>query len=102
MAILIGLVLLAVGISLAVNQWAAFVVTLQALITVGLLFWGGVAVLVGYSEMKARREYEQAKSNGVNKSQKLNDALTDTADALPANNKASNAARQSESATDVS
>ena len=60
MVILIGLILLAVGISLAVNQWAALLVTLQALLTLSLLFWGGILVLVGYSELKARREYAQA------------------------------------------
>lgn len=76
MAILIGLILVAIGISLAVNQWAAFVVTLQALIALGLLFWGGVAVLIGYSEMKARREYDQAVQGDSDqpKAQKPNDA----------------------------
>lgn len=60
MVILIGLICLAIGISLAVNQWAAWLVTLQVLVSLGLLFWGAIFVLVGYSEMKARRDYAQA------------------------------------------
>jgi hypothetical protein len=33
---------------------------LQGIIALTLLVWGAVAVLVGYSEMKARREYSAA------------------------------------------
>ena len=60
MPILIGLILMALGISLAVGQWAMFLVVLRAVVALGCLFWGVVSVLIGYSEMKARREYCEA------------------------------------------
>lgn len=60
MAIIIGLVLLALGISLAVGWWQQFLFALQGLTVVSLLLWGGIMVLVGYSEMKAKREFSDA------------------------------------------
>ena len=61
MPLIIGLIALALGISLTVAWWsAAFVAALQVLFVVSLLFWGLVLVLVGYSEMKAAREYDEA------------------------------------------
>lgn len=60
MAILIGFICIALGVSLAAGQWESFLVVLRGVLALSLMFWGLVSVLVGYSEMKARREYTAA------------------------------------------
>lgn len=60
MAMLIGIILLALGLSLAVVWNAALVQTLQGLLPLMLLFFGAIVLLVGYSERKAAREYKKA------------------------------------------
>ena len=60
MVIVIGLILIALGISLAVEWSQQFLMALQGLTALSFLVLGLVAVLVGYSEMKARREYNAA------------------------------------------
>ena len=71
MAILIGLILLALGISLAVVWWGAFVTALKGVLVLSLLFWGAIVTLIGYSEMKARREYAAAISDDVEESEEI-------------------------------
>jgi len=59
--LLIGIVLLALGISLAVAVWSpAFVAALEVFAVVVLLFCGLVFSLVGYSALKAARSWEEA------------------------------------------
>lgn len=61
MPLLLGIVLLALGISLAVAVWSpAFVAALQVFAVVVLLFSGLVFSLVGYSALKAARCWEEA------------------------------------------
>ena len=60
MVLLIGIICLALGLSLAVAWNAAFVEVLQGLVPLFLLFLGTIFLLVGYSERKARREYDAA------------------------------------------
>jgi hypothetical protein len=83
MAIITGLILLALGISLLVVWWSpAFVATLQVMLVLTLLFWGIISVLVGYSEKKAAREYKEAISDSGNSKRKLrpNTSVRDTSD----------------------
>jgi len=54
---LIGIIFLALGISLAVVWSASIVVVLKGIIPLLLFFLGAVFLLVGYSERKASREY---------------------------------------------
>jgi hypothetical protein len=59
--LLIGIVLLALGISLAVAVWSpAFVAALEVFAVVTLLFCGLIFSLVGYSALKAARSWEEA------------------------------------------
>jgi ABC-type transport system involved in cytochrome bd biosynthesis fused ATPase/permease subunit len=61
MPLLIGIICLALGVSLAVAWWSpAFVAALQVLLVVVLLLWGAISTLVGYSALKARREYDES------------------------------------------
>ncbi len=61
MPLLIGIVCLALGLSLAVAWWSpAFVAALQVLLVVVLLLWGAISTLVGYSALKAGREYQES------------------------------------------
>jgi hypothetical protein len=60
MALLIAIILLALGSSLAVVWHAAFLQVLQGLAPLLLLFIGLIFLVVGYSERKARREYDAA------------------------------------------
>jgi fatty acid desaturase len=60
MALLLATVLLALGLSLAVVWHAAFLQVLQGLAPLLLLFVGVIFLVVGYSERKARREYDAA------------------------------------------
>ena len=62
MSILLGLILVALGISLAVVWWSTVLMVLQGLLVLGLLFIGCLMYLIGYSEIKARREYAQGAS----------------------------------------
>jgi hypothetical protein len=49
------------GSFLAVAWWSpAFVAALQVLLVVVLLLWGAISTLVGYSALKARREYDES------------------------------------------
>ena len=54
---------MALGISLAVAWLEAFLIALKGIVVLSLLAWGAIFVLVGYSEMKARREFETAAQN---------------------------------------
>jgi hypothetical protein len=60
MVTLIGIILLALGISLAVVWQPAVLTVLMGIIPLTLIVWGGIIVLIGYSEVKARREYNKA------------------------------------------
>lgn len=51
---------MALGISLLVAWFEAFFIALKGILVLSLLFCGAIFVLVGYSEMKARREFEIA------------------------------------------
>jgi len=62
MVTLVGVILLALGLSLAVVWQASVVDVLMGVIPLSLIFWGGLALLIGYSEVKARREYRKAVS----------------------------------------
>jgi hypothetical protein len=65
MPLLIGIILLALGLSLCVMWWSpAFVAALQVLLVISLLLWGLILTLVGYSAMKASREFEEAVNSG--------------------------------------
>lgn len=58
--LLIGIVLLALGLSLAVAWWPALLLALQGIAVLSLFFWGAILLLVGYSEQKAAREFAKA------------------------------------------
>jgi hypothetical protein len=61
MPLLIGIIFLALGLSLCVMWWSpAFVAALQVLVVISLLLWGVILTLVGYSAMKASREFDEA------------------------------------------
>lgn len=60
MVTLIGIILLALGVSLAVVWQTSVLGVLMGIIPLTLIFWGGLVVLIGYAEMKARREYRDA------------------------------------------
>jgi hypothetical protein len=81
MAIITGLILLALGISLLVVWWSpAFIAALQVLVVLTLLFWGMISVLVGYSEKKAAREYKEAfaGTDGIKRKLRPNSRARDT------------------------
>ena len=63
MAILVGIILLALGLSLAVVWSGQVLQAVQGLLPLTLLFFGMIIVLVGYSERKAAREYTKAISD---------------------------------------
>ncbi len=57
MAMLLGLLLFMLG-AVATYAWRLEVVPiLKGLLALSLLFWGLIALVVAYSEKKARREY---------------------------------------------
>ena len=60
MAMLIGIILLALGLSLTFVWQAQVVQYLQGLLPTLLLFFGLIVLLVGYSERKAAREFDKA------------------------------------------
>jgi hypothetical protein len=60
MAILIGIILLALGLSLAVVWQVQVLQAIQGILPLALLFFGAIIVLVGYSERKAAREFDSA------------------------------------------
>jgi hypothetical protein len=60
MVIIVGFILLALGLSLSVAWWPDVLMVLRGLVPLTFLFWGGVALLVGLSERKARRDYHDA------------------------------------------
>lgn len=64
MAILVGIILLALGLSLTVVWSAQVLQAIQGLLPLGLFFLGFVVLLVGYSERKAAREYDEAIQDG--------------------------------------
>lgn len=58
MPLLFGLAMMALGGSLALVWWTpAFIAALQVCLVCALLLGGLVLVLVGYSELKARRDF---------------------------------------------
>jgi hypothetical protein len=60
MVLLLGIIFFALGLSLAAVWHLAFVQVLQGLAPLFLLFIGAIFLLIGYSERKARREYDAA------------------------------------------
>jgi hypothetical protein len=60
MVMLIGMVFLALGISLGVVWHEAVEETLKGVGPLFLLFFGLIFLLVGYSERKAARQFKQA------------------------------------------
>jgi ABC-type siderophore export system fused ATPase/permease subunit len=77
MPLLIGIICLALGISLAVAWWSpAFVAALQVLLVVVLLLWGAISTLVGYSALKAAREFQEA----VNQDEETTSKAVDSAE----------------------
>ena len=70
MTLLVGLICLALGVSLAVVWWsAAFVAALQVLAVVVLFIVGFFATMIGYSEVKAKRQFD----DDITKDNKQND-----------------------------
>jgi small basic protein len=59
MVMLIGIVLLALGLSLGVMWHEAVEETIKGLAPLALLFFGVIFLLVGYSERKAAREFKE-------------------------------------------
>lgn len=63
MPLIYGLISLALAAFLTAIWWTpAFVAALQVLFVIGLFFGGLIFALVGYSEMKAAREFKDAVS----------------------------------------
>jgi hypothetical protein len=61
MPFIIGLIFLAVGISLTVIFWSpAFLAALGVLVVGSFFFWGLILSIVGYSEIKSRREFNES------------------------------------------
>lgn len=61
MTLLAGLICLALGVSLLVGWWsAAFVAALQVLAVVVLFVFGFFATMIGYSEVKAKKQFDDA------------------------------------------
>ena len=69
MTLLVGLISLALGVSLLVVWWsAAFVAALKVLAIVILFVVGFFATMIGYSEVKAKKQFHDAiekESNNV-------------------------------------
>jgi hypothetical protein len=63
MVIIVGFIFLALGLSLAVAWWPDVLLVLRGTLPLGLCFAGAIALLVGLSERKARREYKVATQN---------------------------------------
>ena len=63
MALLWGIILLALGLSLAVMWSAQVFAALQGILPLFFLFLGLVFLIVGYSERKAARECDAATEN---------------------------------------
>ena len=60
MVLLLGIIFLALGVSLAVVWGAAIIMVLKGTLPLLLIFLGAIFLLVGYSERKAKREYQEA------------------------------------------
>ncbi len=57
--------MVAIGIALVVAWWSpAFVAALQVVVALSLIVWGTLALLMGISERKAKREFEAASMDG--------------------------------------
>jgi len=63
MAIISGLILLALAICLAVFWSEAVLMVLQGALVIALFLAGFVTTMVGYSRKKAEREYARATSS---------------------------------------
>ena len=63
MALAIGFLLFLLGIVTYVAWLPATFYFLQGLTTFSLIFWGFLALLLGYSERKAKREFQRAISD---------------------------------------
>lgn len=57
MALLLGVIILALAVSLAVLWWSQVVLVIQGLIVIVLFKAGVILMLIGYSRKKAEREY---------------------------------------------
>lgn len=60
MVILIGCIMFFLGVVAFVAWLPMTFYFLQGIVAFSLLFWGLLAMIVGYSERKARREYQTA------------------------------------------
>ena len=56
----IGILLFALGVVTVVGWWDAVLPFLKGITAFSLLFWGLIAIIVGYSERRARREFGRA------------------------------------------
>lgn len=52
------------GLAAFWGWWPATLVFLKGLITFSLLFWGFIALLLGVSERKAKRQFQAALKDG--------------------------------------
>ena len=66
MVILVGIILLALGISLCVAWSGAVLLVLKGVVPLTLLFFGALFLLVGYSERKGAREFEKMVNSSTN------------------------------------
>ncbi len=64
MGLAIGFLLFTLGLVAFWGWWPATLVFLKGLVAFSLLFWGFIAVLLGYSEHKAKREFSAALQDG--------------------------------------
>lgn len=60
MALPIGILLFILGVVAVWAWWSVLLPFLQGLVAFSLLFWGLIAIIIGYSERKARRECNAA------------------------------------------
>jgi hypothetical protein len=60
MALAIGFLLFLLGLVTTIGWWDPNFVFLKGLVSFSLLFWGLLALLMGYSERKAKREFAKA------------------------------------------
>jgi hypothetical protein len=60
MALAIGFLLFLLGMVTFVGWWPETIPFWKGFTSLSLLFWGSLALIVGYSERKAKREFAKA------------------------------------------